>query len=249
MSHIAPFLMAGRTQHAVCWSPDQTVPAKAGMNRFVWNMNYPDAEMVPDDITTKIPGIGPLATPGKYYARLAIGDEVVGETAFEIVKDPRVQSSQEDLEAQFGLWNQIIDKVSETHQGIHRLRRMRGQIQDWGKHSEIAGEAEDGAIRSTATALCEKLDAIEERLIQTKSVSERDRLRMPAGLNAKLTNLIPVLLSADVRPTQQSYAVFGELSGRVDEQLSLLDGLVGDDIAAFNDLVREANVEPVAVGL
>jgi len=227
--------------------PAQTVPAKAGLNRFVWNMHYPDAVAVPGDIMTKNAAIGPLATPGIYHAQLSIGDEVIGQAQFEIVKDPRVVASQEDLNAQFGLWNQITQKVSETHEGIHRLRRMRGQIQGWNKSMEIAGEGEEGQIRSAATTLCDKLDAIETQLIQTKAVSERDRLRMPAGLNAKLTGLIPVLLSADARPTQQAYDAFGEMSGRVDEQLSLLDGLIGDDIAAFNDMVRQANVEPVVV--
>jgi ABC-type multidrug transport system fused ATPase/permease subunit len=40
------------------------VPAKAGMNRFVWNLRYPDARGVPGDATTERSLTGPLAPPG-----------------------------------------------------------------------------------------------------------------------------------------------------------------------------------------
>ena len=102
-------------------------------------------------------------------------------------------------------------------------------------------------ITTAATALIEKLDVLETELVGTEATSPRDRLRLPTRLNAKLAGLIDVIRSADTKPTQQSYDVFNELSGKIDTQLSILDGLIGDDLAAFNDLVRESGVTPVMV--
>ena len=52
---------------------------------------------------------------------------------------------------------------------------------------------------------------------------------------------------ADARPPQQAYQVFGHLGSQVDEQLALLDGIIGDDLVAFNDLVLSAHLTPVTV--
>ena len=61
---------------------------------------------------------------------LQVGDETQTQ-AFRILKDPRVAASQEDLEAQFQMLVEIRDKVSETHDGINRLRRVRQQVDQW----------------------------------------------------------------------------------------------------------------------
>ena len=42
-----------------------------------------------------------------------------------------MRASQEDLDAQFEFLIQIRDKVSETHDGINQLRRIRQQVDQW----------------------------------------------------------------------------------------------------------------------
>ena len=96
-------------------------PAQSGMNRFVWNLRYPDAHKVPEDKTTEDAVIGPLASPGEYQVSLRAGEDVQTQT-FRILKDPRVGATQEDFDAQFKFLIEIRDKVSETHDGINQLR-------------------------------------------------------------------------------------------------------------------------------
>ena len=103
----------------------------------------------------------------------------------------------------------------------------------------------DSAVHRAASQLIERLTTIEEALIQTKATNPRDRLRMPVKLSTKLVTLISVVASCDAAPTKQSYDVYGSLANQVDEQVSLLDGLIGDDLAAFNDLMRESEVPSV----
>ena len=98
------------------WEP--RLLAEAGVNRFVWDMHYPDARKVPGEMTT-----GPVAPPGNYRLSLRVdGVEQTGE--FQIVKDPRVAASQADFDSQFDLHIGIRDKLSETHDTINQLRNI-----------------------------------------------------------------------------------------------------------------------------
>ena len=224
------------------------LPAHAGLNRFVWNMRYPNAEKVTDDVMGDAV-TGPLAAPGAYRAELSVGDEKF-EQDFEIVIDPRVEADADAMQAQFDLWKQINDKVSETHAAINRLRSLRSQVNGWAERIAATngdlGDARREEIQSSASALREKLSTIESELIQTGSRTPGDRLRLQSRLNTKLAGLISVVASADAAPPQQAHDVYDYLASQIDEQISRLDGLVGDDVAAFNDLVREASVPPVA---
>jgi photosystem II stability/assembly factor-like uncharacterized protein len=218
---------------------ERFAPASGGLNRFVWDLRYPDATKVPSDLTTEKAVTGPVAAPGRYQVQLRVGEQCFTQS-FDLRIDPRVTASQADLEAQFALGRQICDRISVLHTAINRLRRIRQQVEEWRKRSE-----ENLAIVQAATALEEKLTAIENQLVQTGAKTGNDRLRLPGRLNTKLIGLISVVNCADAKPPQQAYRVFDHLSAQVDQQLALLDGVLGDDLVAFNDLVRSANVAPV----
>jgi hypothetical protein len=227
---------------------ERYAPAAPGLNRFVWDMHYPDAEKVPGDLSTEEATTGPLAAPGTYQVELKVGDRTWTQS-FEIYKDPRVGASQEDLEAQFELWSRICAKIGETHRSINQLRRIERQLDEWTQRSgEMDGMANSkgSAIRDAAKTLGEKLRAIEIELIQTEVESRQDFLRLPVRLNAKLVSLLGVLASADEAPTQQAYDVFDHLSEQIDAQIAQLQDLIEVDVAAFNELVSKAGVPPIA---
>ena len=218
-------------------------PGEAGMNRFVWNMRYPAARKVPEDKTTEDAVVGPLASPGAYQVSLQVGDDSQTQT-FRIVKDPRVGASQEDLDAQFKFLIQIRDKVSETHDGINQLRRVRQQVEQWVGRAE--GHASAEAVGDAAESVKEQLGQIEDLLIQSAYRGARDRLDLPARLNRKLAELTAVVANADFAPTQQSYQVFDYLCGEIDQQLGALKQVIDEDVAQFGNLVRDLDIPAIA---
>ena len=54
-----------------------------------------------------------------------------------------------------------------------------------------------------------------------------------------------IVANSDDRPTQQSYEVFEELSGRVDAQLSQLRKVVEEELDSFKNLIAELEVPAV----
>src|SRR5207237_5339086 len=72
-----------------------SLPAEAGLNRFVWDLRYEGATKVPKAPLWGGNTNGPEALPGMYQVRLT----VLGKTytaPLEIKTDPRLKTGQED---------------------------------------------------------------------------------------------------------------------------------------------------------
>ena len=219
---------------------DLFLPSRPGLNRFVWDMRYPDATRLPGDVLTEKAATGPRVAPGAYLVQLTAG-EWSYTARFTLKPDPRVAVSQADFAAQLELGLRIRDKLSATHEAVIRLRSVRQQVEAW------TGRAKDApAMAEAAAALVAALTEIETALVQTGAKASGDRLRLPSRLNAKLVSLIPVVSGADAAPTQQAYAVYDHLASQVDEQLARLQRLLTEDVAAFNRQVAQAGLPAVA---
>ena len=212
---------------------------RPGLNRLVWNMRYPKAQPLPGDPLTESlhpPAItGPTAPPGSYGVRLQVGDRTLTQS-FEIVKDPRLDATQEEMQEQFSFLIRMRDKLTQTHAAVEQIRSVRKQVDEW------AGRTNAQPVADAAKDLNEKLAAIEGELAQTKANAQIDRLKYPAKINGKINGLISWVTSSDERPTQQSREVFGLLSDQVNVQLDTLKTVLDEDVAKFNTLVAEMEV-------
>jgi len=210
--------------------------ADAGMNRFVWNLRYPSSHEVPDSKFGAALLVGPVAVPGQYQVRLTVGEESLTQP-LEIVRDPRVTGSTDDLKAQFELLLKLRDMLSETHDAVIRLREIRQQIEAWAKR------VDDDEVKNAAKSIVEKLNALELELIQPKAGSP---LQPPAGLNDKIAALAGMISNADVRPTSQSFGVYDKLAVLADAAIEKLDPIIGYDVASFNDMLIKRGLKPVS---
>lgn len=220
------------------------LPAEAGMNRFIWDMRYPDAERVPGAIIWSGTLRGPVAPPGKYQVRLRVGEETMTQT-WEWKKDPRISTSQEELEEQFAFLIKIRDKISEVNRAINEIRSLKNQIEALSK--QVKDNPRSKEITEAGRILVEKLKAVEDVLIQSKSKSNQDPLNYPIMLDNKLAALAAVVASADSRPTDGSYQVFKELSEKADAELAKLRSLIETDLSALNKMVQEAGIPAIIV--
>ena len=218
------------------------VRAEAGMNRFVWNMRYPDATKVPGDKSTEESLSGPLAPPGTYQVTLESGGRPITEP-FDIVKDPRVSATQVDFEAQFQLLMKVRDRLSETHDAVNRLRGVKKQVDEWVQRARQHSAA--ATVGDAATTLTDKLSAIENELVQVSYRGAGDRLDLPAKLNRKLAEVTAVVACADFAPPKQAYEVFDDLSSRIGPHLQRLEEVIDEDVARFINLINELDIPAI----
>ena len=225
--------------HAGPW-----IVLKAGVCRFVWDLRHEGSTKVLGNKLAGEANLGPLVVPGTYGARLAVttsaGDMEVHNQSFEVVNDPRVNVSQDDLRSQQTALLEIRDKISEAHEGVTALRSVRGQLENWTERSNLSDQSSN-----SAKALIAQLDAIEGELIVPGEHTDTFGLNERSRLNENLASVISVIASADTKPTVQALGVAGEYSTQIDEQLGLLKTVLDVDIAEFNILVRDSDLPAV----
>ncbi|MFO7635360.1 MAG: glycosyl hydrolase [Caldilinea sp.] len=220
--------------------PGPWLPLDAGINRFVWNLRLPGAVKVSGNKTASAANEGPYVLPGRYQVRFTVGDAVITQ-AFEVDNDPRVRASLSDLQEQQALLLRIRAKISDAHAAVNRLRAVREQVEAWQKR---AGEAP--SIGAATAALLEKVAAIEDKLILPGDQKMTYGLIVRSRLNEALASVIPIVGSADARPTEQAYVIVDHYSAQIDEQVAALDSVLSDDLAMLNQVIREANLTPIA---
>ena len=222
----------------------------AGMNRFVWNLRYPDASRF-DGMIFWAGGIqGPTAPPGTYQVRLTAGDWSETRSA-TLLKDPRVSATQADLEEQFRLLIRIRDRVTQANDAVTKVRAVRRDMDGALERLRTAGlavpKASADSVRALAKAITDDLTAAEEAIYQTKNRSNQDPLNYPIRLNNKIAALAGVVGGADAKPTDQAHTVFEELSAALQVQLDRIDAVLRDRIPAFNAAVGGLNLPAVVV--
>ena len=254
---------AGAEEESPRTAAPPRVSVNAGMNRFVWDMRYPDAHGFPKIILWAANLRGPLAPPGTYQVRLMASQTKIDEApiaknpmpmlvpgktltqSFAITKNPLLTDiTDADLQEQFKLAMQIRDKLSQANNTVVRLRALKDQITD--RLGKLYKE-KDATIIANGEALGQKLTDIEGEIYQYRNQSSQDPLNYPIKLNNKLAALEGVVQSADARPTSQSYEVFKDLSSRLDAQLGRLDTILKTDVPAFNTLVALRKLEPIKI--
>ena len=214
------------------------------MNRFIWNMRYPDAEKFEGMVLWWASLAGPRALPGDYRVKLTVNDQS-SEADFEILKDPRGSATQEDLKAQFDFLISVRDKLSETNLAIKDIRAVRKQI------NQVTNRMKDNESMKDLTdmskEILDKMKDIEESLYQTKNQSQQDPLNFPIRLNNKLGHLNSLSGTGDFSPTHQDIAFKKEVTQKIDNELQKLKSLFEKDIPVFNQMVKEKSIDAVII--
>lgn len=214
-----------------------------GMNRFVWNLQYPEAERVEGMILWNgVPG-SVMAPPGEYYFKLKVGNETA-EGNLLVKADPNYKITQAEYDEQFNFLQTVMGKFNEVQKAIKDIRALRSQINDF------TGRQEKDAIKEIkimADSITKQLTAVEETFYQTKAKSSQDVLNYPIRLNDKLSGLFDAANSGNMAPSKQAKEVYAELSKQCDEQLAKFKKINEEELAKLNQLIRDKAVP--AIGL
>jgi len=238
----APAASAEEDEFAPRGGGSTRVPVEVGLNKFVWDLRYPDATKFPGMILWAGTVRGPVVAPGKYMVRLTVDGKAQTQT-FLVNKDPRIATTQQEFLSQLEMELQIRDKLSRTNQAVLDIRDVRKQIED------LATRTKQPAIVDRAKALARDLTTVEEALYQTKNKANEDPLNYPIRLNNKIAGVLAALEMSDTGPTSQQQMVYEDLSTGINAQLKRLDEIMHRDLPAFNKLVRDQNIPAIIGGI
>jgi photosystem II stability/assembly factor-like uncharacterized protein len=228
--------------------PDQvqipkTIPAKQGMNRFVWDLRYDEPVQTPGAFYYGTGPRGPLVVPGEYQVKLSANGR--SETVpLRIVMDPRLKGAETGIRRSFDLSQQVYQRFSQLHQAINEIRDTKSQLELLRKRF-----ADQRALQPLVAAtddLEKKMSAIEEKLIQVKMKSSEGNLVYPNELNEDFYTFSRSI-EADAAPTEPQLDVFHDLETRLNEQLKSWTQVKSEDIPKVNQLIRQADIPALSV--
>jgi photosystem II stability/assembly factor-like uncharacterized protein len=212
--------------------PQPRAPDKQGLNRFAWNLRYPEVQgfagMV--DILTS----GPIALPGRYWVRLHVGN-YADSASFVLKEDPRVKATPADVAAQFAFLQQIRDTVNAGTTAIITIRNVRAQLDD--RLASVHG-SDSTALAAAATELRDSLSAAEQRLYQVHLRADEDALNYPAAVVERISALTAHVSATTARPTDQQVGVFRQFAPILQRNLVSYKRVLATELPKINDKLQ-----------
>jgi hypothetical protein len=161
----------------------------------------------------------------------------------EILKDPRLQVTQKDLEEQFAFLLGIRNKLTETHEAIGKIREVKATLQAY--TDKLQGKEAHKPVVELANAIRKDLSEVEATLYQVKNRSGQDPLNYPIRLNNRLSALATMAGYGYSRPTDQMYEVEKDITEKIDGQLQIYHKIIAEQVPRFNALVQEQKIPAI----
>ena len=219
-----------------------TVPAREGLNRFVWNGRYPALFQVPQGIVMwGGGGPGPRALPGTYTVKMTTGDWSQSQT-FELKADPHADTTLAEYEAQLSLAREVGLKVAELYAALAQIRDIKEQAVELGARMQRAGLGNEAA--QAAAALSKKLESIEGELTQLQGEGGQDALNFPGRLDNQFVALYGNVANGN-GASKGAFERFEDIKPELARHLSNLEETLTSEVAAFNELIEKKGVKPL----
>jgi len=230
--------------------PPQRLSAKAGMHRFVWDLNYPMPKALRFDYPisaiyrdTPLAPLGPTVLPGRYSVKLTVVGTAYTQS-INVKLDPRIKTPAAGLEQQLVLSLQAYQGMEQSFDAIEEIKKLRDQIKDRRTH------ASQRALADALAALDQKAAAImgEGRGDQGPGgpAGSDSREGNLTRSNTNFTSMLELLQAADATPTAQAVTASEELQLSLKNLLARWIELKSKDVQAINQQLRVANSAPLA---
>jgi photosystem II stability/assembly factor-like uncharacterized protein len=216
---------------------------KAGHNRFAWDLRHGKVK--------EVPGLyvwgtlqGHRVVPGDYQIRLSVGNEVLTRP-LEVRADPRIDATASGFQEQNDLMVEMGRELAEIHDGVLRIRSVREQVEALVERLEKQEERD--SVVSVGKAFIESLTALEDSLIQKRTVDGQTVINFPSRLNFQYIYLRGAVEGAEGLVTEGARQLFRDLSAVWAGYRVELESLLGQRLDAFNSLVRAESVPAVVI--
>ena len=222
--------------------PVNTLPAAAGMNRFVWNLRYDDPVQIPGAFYAGLPPRGPIALPGNYTLRLTY--EGRAQTAPFILKlDPRVKGPTEGLQQKFALSMEVYRDQDALHRAVNDIRIFKAELTAATKST--GGKSVNPAVTTAGNSLLQRATQIEGTLMQVSIKGSEANLNYPGMLNEQIYSFAELLDDADAAPNKPQVDMYSGLHSRLEAALAAWADLKKTGIPALCEKLRTAGRQPL----
>jgi len=234
-------------------APASVPPGQAGLNRFVWDLRYPDPEQllytyfgihvnyfeytladhaIPHNTPWHEPQ-GPMVVPGQYEIRLTAAGQTYRQP-ITVKLDPRLSYSNQELQQQLDLARKIAADMKATYEGYNQASQLHSELADRQARLKESGN-EAGSAAEAAAA---------------KARGFTDAAGPPQGfgpLNRDLTRMMIAVDQSDSPPASEVVEAFRLICQEVRDALARWEELRTHDIPQLNAALRKQSLPPLTI--
>lgn len=220
------------------------LPAKAGLNRFIWDWQVTALDKSEADIATYRRSITYRIAPGNYTAKLNLGEKSVSQP-FEVIGDPRIPSSAADIAQKQALSQAIYAEAARLREGVLNMRMLRSDIEALNK---IMKTNQSAKLEDAGNTLVSQIDDWLERTVEEGNEEFVDAGHSPSRLDFSLFEILNLVDGSHTPLTQgvlnRVADVRAQFSVALEEYYKILNG----ELARFNSLTSEQSVPAIVPG-
>jgi len=223
--------------YALSASNIKSIEPHSGGNKLIWDMRYPGFVSFDGMVLYSSPNTGPKVVPGKYDLILTYNDQEI-KKEFEIIKDPRVNNTQEDYESQLNFLLKVRDEVSNANQTIIDIRKIKNDLEYI--KNKVSGKRQ---IVDLINEFKGKLEVVENNIHMTKNQSRQDPLNFGIRINNRLAFLLADSQRGDYPPTNQAIQFFIQVKGELNDEISSFKKILNTYTLQLNNMIDDNGIK------
>lgn len=223
--------------YALSASNIKSIEPYSGGNKLIWDMRYPGFVSFDGMVLYSSPNTGPKVVPGKYDLILTYNDQEI-KKEFEIIKDPRVNNTQEDYESQLNFLLKVRDEVSNANQTIIDIRKIKNDLEYI--KNKVSGKRQ---IVDLINEFKGKLEVVENNIHMTKNQSRQDPLNFGIRINNRLAFLLADSQRGDYPPTNQAIQFFNQVKGELNDEISSFKKILNTYTLQLNNMIDDNGIK------
>ncbi|MFO0935238.1 MAG: hypothetical protein U0798_01845 [Gemmataceae bacterium] len=242
-----------------------------GTNRFVWDLTYDGAEIIPGaKVDSGFPGMPLPVAPGEYTVELLVGKQSFKQKAI-VRPDPRVRplpapdakitkaSTPDPTQIRVALADEkkeaervemslkVRDEITKLSQTVLQLRGVLKQINL--RKELLKGQDNAKDLLKHSSDYAKKLNELEEKLHNPKAKVTYDIFGPKGGamLYSQLTWLLGNIVESDFPPTKAQKEFSEETTKKLAGYVEEFQKLTGDELKKLNEEARKLGVAELFV--
>ena len=222
-------------------APKEVLSTEKGHNRFLWDFRT-------ETVTPDVKGVyifgdyrGYAVAPGNYTAKLT-HHKTVKEVKFKVLPNPGITASEADWKEQQGILETISTSISEIHQSVIDLRKVKQQLQH---HATVYKDNKQAdTVVSKAKTLVKTMDEWESNIVESRIKNGQDVINWPSKINAEFFNIKGVADAPNPKITSGLKARLADLQKEWAAEKEKLQG-IKQSIKEYNQLYQSKQLDAI----
>jgi photosystem II stability/assembly factor-like uncharacterized protein len=230
------------TREASYWLPGTLPHPQKGLNRLMWDLRRFDLPNPPANQIIAGDFRGSMVPPGRYQLRLVYGSDSTNTVA-NVMQDPRIPASTNDLAEQNRLLLGLEQMIREVQDNLSQMIDLRQQLKAWLQATEKQANAAD--LAQAGQTLISKIDEWEKGLLQPEHQVGADLIAFPSPLMAELVDLKYRVDGPDPRVTGGANLRLIDLKKIWVRKQALYKHIIEQEVADFNRIFRQKDWQAI----